>query len=175
MTARYPIILIVAAVVLLPACSGGKQHADLHRFMEEVKAKPAGEIEPLPNFPPYQAYKYQNIAKRSPFDPPRQVLADEISGRATVKPDESRRKEYLENFNFSSLSLVGTLERQGTLWALVNDGSGGIHRVTVGNHLGKNHGRVVSATSTKLDIVEIVPDGRGGWVERPRTLALREN
>jgi len=59
-------------------------------------------------------------------------------------------------------------------WALLSDGSGGIHRVTQGNHLGRNHGRVVAVHENKIDVVEIVPDGQGGWVERPRTLDMKE-
>ncbi len=71
--------------------------------------------------------------------------------------------------------MVGTLQRDGKTWALVDDGQGRIHRVTIGDYMGKNHGEIVSITETQVDIVEVVPDGKGGWVERPRTLALKEN
>ena len=53
-------------------------------------------------------------------------------------------------------------------------GAGGVYRVKVGDYLGRNHGRIVSVTESKIDVVEIVPDGEGGWLERPRSLALRE-
>jgi type IV pilus assembly protein PilP len=174
MIAWHRIGLAAFAALLLAACSG-EQHGDLRKFMSDVKARPAGEIEPIPTFPPYQAYKYSNVAMRSPFDPPQQVLSQEgLSGKAAVKPDESRRKQYLESFSIASLSMVGTLSRDGTIWALINDGSGGIHRVTVGDYLGRNYGRIVSITPLQVDVIEIVPDGKGGWVERPRTLALKE-
>jgi type IV pilus assembly protein PilP len=46
--------------------------------------------------------------------------------------------------------------------------------VKVGNYLGKNHGRIKMIDESRVEVVEIVPDGKGNWVERPRTLALRE-
>jgi type IV pilus assembly protein PilP len=69
--------------------------------------------------------------------------------------------------------MVGTLERGGENWALIRDPVGGIHRVQVGNYLGRNHGKIVELTETYLAVVEIVTDGTSdGWVERPRTIEL---
>lgn len=166
--------LVVALVVLLAGCSGST-HQDLEDYMAAVKGKPTGEIEPIPTFSPYKAYKYTAVALRSPFDRPLQaVAADGNYGRTAVAPDESRAREYLEGHNFASLSMVGTLAKDGVVWALVNDGAGGIHRVTSGNYMGKNHGKVTAVTRSLIEVVEIVPDGKNGWVERPRTLALKE-
>jgi len=97
-----------------------------------------------------------------------------LGKRTGVKPDLNREKEYLEEFNIAGLSMVGTLERSGVLWALVDDGDGGIHRVAQGNYLGKNHGVIVAASSRQIEVVEIVPDGVGGWVERPQVLQIVE-
>jgi type IV pilus assembly protein PilP len=55
----------------------------------------------------------------------------------------------------------------------VRDPDGGIHRVTEGNFLGRDHGKIVELTDTYLAVVEIVSDGTSdGWVERPRTIEL---
>jgi len=70
--------------------------------------------------------------------------------------------------------MVGIISMNEQIWSLVNDGSGGIHRVTAGNYMGKNHGRIISVTNSKINVVEVVPDGKGEWVERPRILALNE-
>lgn len=166
---------IAGVVLLLTACSGGSNE-DLRQYMNEVRSKPAGEIEAVPVFPPYQPFRYTAAAMRSPFDTPMPAMSPDGSyGRTAVAPDENRRKEYLESVNFASLSMVGTITKDGVIWALVNDGQGSIHRVRVGNYLGKNHGRVVALNKQQLDVIEIVPDGKNGWVERPRTLALKEN
>lgn len=166
---------IAGAMLVLSACSGGGNQ-DLYQYMNEVQAQPAGEIEPVPVFPPYQPFRYTAAAMRSPFDAPQlSMTADGSYGRTAIAPDESRRKEYLESVNFASLSMVGTITKDGVIWALVNDGQGSIHRVTVGNYLGKNHGKIVALNKQQVDVIEIVPDGKNGWVERPRTLALKEN
>ncbi|WP_286037014.1 pilus assembly protein PilP [Microbulbifer variabilis] len=148
---------------------------DLHQRMAEVERRPKGQIEPIPTFTPYSPYIYSAAAQRSPFTRP--VLESDqrlVGRRLEIAPDLSRRRELLESINFDALAMVGTISRDGQLWALIDDGNGGIHRVTVGNYLGKNHGRVVSATPTQLDVLEIIPDGTGGWIERPRALALEE-
>ncbi len=167
--------LTLITLVALTGCADSS-HDDLKEFIRETKARPSGEIEPIPTFRPYKAYKYTSVAMRSPFEPPQVSSTPENDyGEQVEPPDESRPKDILENFSFSQLNMVGTLKRDGKMWALVDDGQGRIHRVTLGDYMGKNHGRIVSISETQVDIVEIVPDGKGGWVERPRTLGLEEN
>lgn len=169
-------LITLACVVLASGCSGESQHRDLHDFMSEVEAKPSGEVEPLPTFRSYKTFSYGAMAMRSPFEPPLALATiASTSGDSKVQPpDENRKKEYLESYNFAALSMVGALSKNEHIWSLINDGSGGIHRVTTGNYMGKNHGRIISVTNSKIDVIEVVPDGQGEWVERPRTLALKE-
>lgn len=68
--------------------------------------------------------------------------------------------------------MVGTLERDGESSALVSSPDGLVSRVLVGNYLGQNHGRVVSILMDKVETMEIVPDGLGGWQRRPASLAI---
>ena len=112
---------------------------------------------------------------RAPFDRPIVVLNPlDLSPQNSVKPDSNRSKEYLEAFSVESLTMVGTLEKDGEFFALVNDELGSVHYVKEGNYLGKNHGKIVRATPTNIQIMEIISAG-GGWLERPRTLELRED
>lgn len=173
---RYLGLAALVGVVLTSGCSGDGQHADLQDFMAKVKERPSGVVDPLPTFRSYKTFGYGAMAMRSPFEPP-MILATtaSVSGDNKVEaPDENRKKEYLENYNFAAISMVGALSKDGHIWSLVNDGSGGIHRVTAGNYMGKNHGRITLVTNSKVDVIEVVPDGKGEWVERPRTLALKE-
>lgn len=169
------ITALFVGTLILTGCDLGSGDADLRAYVAEVKARPAGAIEPLPAFRPYEAFVYSAAALRSPFDLPvdveRRVYAK--SGN-NVKPDFTREKEYLEGFDLTSLAMVGTLRKGGTLWALIRDESGGIYWVTDGNYLGKNHGKIVETTETKVELIEIVSDGLDGWVERPSVLALSE-
>lgn len=167
------IALVVGSALLLAGC-GGDNFSDLDRFMEEKRARPGGVIAPIPTFKAYEAFAYSATALRSPFDRPIEVRdIQRLQAISAVKPDEDRPKEFLEQFTFDSLQMVGTLERGGEEWSLVKDPEGGIHRVSVGNYLGRNHGKVVEMTDTYVAVVEIVSDGtEDGWVERPRTLEL---
>lgn len=170
---NYPIFLGALLALVLTGCGDGGSHADLHAFMGQARVQPKGEIEPLPVFASYTHFPYSAMAMRSPFDAP--FTLDELAAgaRTSKAPDEKRPREPLEAFNFSSFSMRGGLRgADGVQWALVGDGKGGVYRVTLGNYIGRNHGRIVSVTDERLDVIEIVPDGRGGWLERPRTLSL---
>ena len=162
----------LALTASLTGC-GGSNFSDLEDFMLEAQESKGAGIEPLPAFVPYKSFIYSAAGLRSPFDAPVSVVLGDVSGQQADAPDPGRAREYLERFNFASLSMVGSVKDQnGVMWALVNDGEGAVHRVRESNYLGKNHGRVVLVSSTSLEVIETVTDGQGGWIERPRTLKL---
>ena len=168
--------LMLCGLLLLSlnGCGSGGDFADLQAYMDEVRARPKGAIEPLPKFQPYEAFTYNASSLRSPFQPPVKIdLAIKQKGSKVVKPNETRVKQFLEGFNIETFEMVGTLSNQEGTFALVR-GAGGVHRVKVGDYLGRNDGKIVSISEGKIDVVEIVPDGEGGWLERPRSLTLKE-
>lgn len=169
-------IAILLVAVALAGCSSNNNQ-DIIAFMEQVRAESANRIriEPLPAYPPYVAVVYQSAGQRSPFAPPRQVVASEISGTLTDAPDLSRPKEFLERFNLAELSMVGSIEHNGVRWGLIRDGEGSVHRVREGNYLGRNYGQVTRINESNLDLVETVVNGQGGWIERPRSMGIGEN
>ena len=169
---------LAPAVVLLSAlgvggCTGN-DFSDLDTFMEEKRSRPGGIIQPIPTFKAYEAFAYSATALRSPFTRPIEVREiAQLQAVAAIKPDQKRSKEFLEQFTFDSLRMVGTLERGADDWTLIRDPQGGVHRVRVGNFLGRDHGKIVDMTDTYLAVIEIVSDGtEDGWVERPRTIKL---
>ncbi len=166
----FPLMLIA----LLVGCDSNNDFADLQGFMADVKAKPKGAIEPLPKFKAYEAFTYNAVALRSPFQPPIKIdLVQREKGSKEIKPDETRVKQFLEGFNIETFEMVGTLKNETGSYALVK-GAGGVHRVRAGDYLGRNHGKIMTIDESKIDVMEIVPDGEGGWLERPRTLPLKE-
>ncbi len=168
-------IYFVLLLVLLVSCSSGGEHQDLRSYINDTKARPAGNIEPLPAFKPYEAFVYGAAAQRSPFDRPLEVKRRIIAAsNSDVKPDFNRAKEFLEGFDLGAIKMVGNLEKNAVLWALLSDPSGTIHWVKTGNYIGKNHGRIVETAENKVELIEIVSDGLDGWVERPRIIALSE-
>lgn len=165
--------LALTLPMLLAGCSDDS-FSDLQAFMEETRARPAGNIEPLPRFAPYEAFTYSATSLRSPFQPPIKIdLTQRERGSQDLKPDEDRVKQFLEGFNIEGFEMVGVLSNQEGMQALVR-GAGSVHRVRIGDYLGRNHGRITSIEEGRVDVVEIVPDGDGGWLERPRTLSLPE-
>lgn len=168
---RYIVLLGLALIVT--GCSSGGDHSDLDQFINEVKSRPQGKIEPLPPFRPYEAFVYSATGGRSPFDRPIEVKRRIIAqASSNVKPDFTRKKEILESFDLTGIEMVGNIEKDGTLWALLSDPSGTIHYVKDGNYVGKNHGKIVETSENKIELIEIVSDGLDGWVERPRVIAL---
>ena len=165
--------MIFAAASLLVAC-GGRDFSDLDSFMAEKRARPGGIIAPIPTFKAYEAFSYSATTLRSPFDRPIEVREiAQLQAISAVRPDDARAKEFLEQFTFDSLAMVGTLERGQGNWTLIKDPEGGVHRVMAGNFLGRHHGKIVEMTDSYVAVVEIVSDGtEDGWVERPRTIKL---
>ena len=165
--------LMAMLVVALSGC-GGNDFSDLDAFMAEKRARPGGIIAPIPTFKAYEAFGYSATTLRSPFERPIEVREiTQLQAVSAIKPDENRSKEYLEQFTLDSLSMVGTLDRGQANWVLIRDPQGGVHRVAVGNYLGRHHGKIVETTETYVAVTEIVSDGsEDGWVERPRTIKL---
>ncbi|SFR85889.1 type IV pilus assembly protein PilP [Marinobacter daqiaonensis] len=164
-------------VSALAGCTQDTGFSDLDRFMEETRAKPRGHVEPLPEFKAYEAFTYSAADRRSPFEPPIDVQLTMVdqAPESTVEPDLDRPREVLENYGLTELEMVGTLaSAEGNLFALIEDPDGGIHRVRRGNYMGNNYGRIIGISETRVELLEIVPNGQGGWVERPRTLSLEE-
>lgn len=165
--------MAMMALLFLTACGPSADYADLDVFMKNVDAKPKGNIKPLPPIETVPPFSYLASNQRSPFEPP--VVLKRVerqSGGPKVEPDLNRVKQYLERYSISQLSMVGTLAQGDATFALVQDNDGGVHRVQVGDFIGADHGKVRVVGETSIELVEIVPDGTGGWVERERTVAL---
>ncbi|WP_160105284.1 pilus assembly protein PilP [Pseudomonas izuensis] len=166
---------MVVVLVQLTGCGGGNDFSDLDAYMNEMRLRAPGKIEPTPTFRSYPTFTYNAANLRSPFS--RQVridLAGQQRGSRNVKPDPDRVKQYLEGFNIEQFEMVGTISNASGSFALLR-GAGGVHRLKVGDYLGRNDGRIVAINASQVDVVEIVPDGQGAWLERPRTLPLKEH
>lgn len=162
---------LFVSVVVLSGCTGDMN--DLRQYVEETKSKYQGSVEPLPQFQPYQSHTYSVSSYRAPFDKPATAQEQEVATTNNgPTPDVQRRKEPLEFFPLDALLMVGTLEQKGEVWGLVKDPEGTIHRVQPGNHMGQNFGEIISIGEDSIDLMEIIPDGLGAWIERKASLTL---
>jgi type IV pilus assembly protein PilP len=160
--------LLLAMSVILMSCAS--DNTDLHEFIEQTRSKHLGSVQPLPQFKPYQNFTYSASDLRDPFEPAFQVEEEEqVNG---LRPNSQRPKEPLENFPMDTLRMVGILEQNDQTWGLIKDPQNVVHRVQVGNYAGQNEGQIVSVSEDKIELIEIIPDGLGGYIERNATLGI---
>lgn len=164
---------ILAAGLGLTGCSSDMD--DLDQYINDVKARPGGRIEPLPEITPYEVFAYVADAEgfRSPFVPDVPQAAASGPGGGT-RPDMNRSREFLEQFPLDTLQMVGTLELGDATYGLVQTQDGLIHRVVAGNYMGQNDGRIVAITDSEIEVVEIISDGIGGYLEREAAVSLSD-
>ena len=168
-------LLTLSLIISITACAdGGNQ--DLRQWVDQIKAKEATGIEPLPEIRPYEAYIYSAKHLRSPFQSARPEAIGELGSLEScgtdVRPDPNRVREELEDYALQSLKMVGSMTQENVFWALIKQDSGSIHKVQIGNHLGLNHGQIVNISEQNLQLMETVPNGQGCWEARPMTLEV---
>jgi type IV pilus assembly protein PilP len=161
--------LVIGAVCFAATTLTGCASKDdeLEQFIVDTKKEPGGRVEPLPELKPYESYTYESSNMRSPFMP-----GGSGGAAASLRPDSRRNREFLEQFSLDTLRMVGTLRLADRTYGLVKTKDGLVHRVLPGNYMGQADGRVTEITPSKINVVEIVPDGLGGYIERPAALAL---
>jgi type IV pilus assembly protein PilP len=159
-------VLGLVTVAGLTACS--TEQDDLEEWIAEVKKRPGGRIEPLPEVKPYETFAYNAADQRSPFS----IMSP--AGPSGVRPDSKRNREFLEQFSLDTLSMVGTLKLGGRAYGLVQTKDGLVHRVLPGQYMGQNDGKITSISDSKISLLEIVPDGMGGYMERPAAIGLTD-
>jgi type IV pilus assembly protein PilP len=169
MTKALRIVLSAAVLAVVGGCSDDTDQ--LRAQITEIKGRPGGRIEPLPEVKPYETFAYPAADQRSPFEP---GVPASASGPNAIRPDASRPREFLEQFSLDTLKMVGTLRLQARTYGLVQTKDGLVHRVLPGSHLGQNDGRIAAIEEGKISLIEIVPDGMGGFIERPAALALSD-
>jgi type IV pilus assembly protein PilP len=165
------VAILAFAGGLLAGCGSG-DFSDLREFIADVDGRPSTPIKPLPPFTQAEPFAYEAMGLRSPFEPPVVVKPSQRPTGPQVKPNPNRIKQYLEQFTIAALSMVGTLSQGPAMYALIQDGDGGVHRVEQGDYMGTDHGKIQSIDEAELELIEIVPDGTGSWVERIRTVSL---
>ena len=169
MTTAKRIALVAAVLATVAGCSSDLD--DLQARITEVKSRPGGRIEPLPEVKPYETFSYAATSLRSPFV---QGLPATATAPGALRPDLNRPREFLEQFSLDTLRMVGTLRMNGRTYGLIQTQDGLVHRVLPGNRVGQSDGRITAVEEGKISLIEIVTDGMGGFIERPAAIALSE-
>ena len=175
MSTAMRLALLLLVVAMLPACSRSvtsspNDPSNLKIWVAEVEKRPPPALEPLPVMQQFETFEYAAQSMRDPFS---NAFSAESSS-AGPRPDPNRRKQPLEEFPLDSLDMVGTIGVGGAQVALVMAPDKVTYRVRTGMYMGQSEGRVTLVSDDRIDLVELIPDGAGGWMERPASIAMDE-
>ncbi|MBE1158938.1 pilus assembly protein PilP [Dyella acidiphila] len=160
------LFLLAGTALMLAGCTRGM--SDLRDWVAQEKAKRGAPIPPLPVIKTFETFTYTDQDKRDPFSP----SPDELNQNNGPRPDEGRARQPLEAYSLDSLRMVGTIGMGANIQALIKDPGGVIHRVQKNEYMGQNYGHITAISSDRVDLVELVSNGNGGWMERPASIAL---
>ena len=170
-------------IILLNGCDN-KEMTELKRYTETTLAKPGRPVEPLPPIKPFIRYLYtaEKEGLRDPFEPFFFGISGGESSETLEETGQDRyaqeilthNKEELEYFELDSLRMVGTLEESGKLWGIIRDQDGLIYKVSNGNYMGRNFGKVETINEGEIRLREIIQGPNGKWAERSAKLSLEE-
>jgi type IV pilus assembly protein PilP len=173
MSQRLGLTAMAFAAVVLAGCA--ESRSELDAYIAEVKQRPGKPLPPLPVMKRFETFEYAAQELRDPFT---QVSASseeqtsETVAGSGPRPDKTRRHEELEGFPLDSLDMVGTIGGGSDIFGLVKDPSGVVHRVRPNNYLGQNDGHITGIYEDRIELVELFPNGLGGYEERRSAIAL---
>ncbi len=166
---------LIAMVALVAAALGGcgtSGTADLAGWVKAERARVKPRIDPLPEIKTRESFVYTASNLADPFAPFN--LKPQTAAASGPRPDTNRRREPLEEYPLDALKMVGTLSRANQSWAVVMAPDGAVFRAKVGDHMGQNFGRIKKITESKIDLVELIQNPIGEWIEREASLAIVE-
>jgi type IV pilus assembly protein PilP len=166
----WPRLAILTALTsaLLAGC-GGDPNQELRQWMDSQAKTMKGKVDTFPPVKPYVPFAYNAFDLPDPFKP-RKI--EPARGTSKLAPDLNRRREPLESYPIESLRMVGTLERDKTIYALVRANDRTVYQVRSGNYMGQNFGIITSITESDVRLRELVQDSAGDWAERQSRLLL---
>ncbi|MFT5110974.1 MAG: type IV pilus assembly protein PilP [Parasphingorhabdus sp.] len=171
---RLPAQAFVAAmIVMLAGCLPDSSLSDLRRFTREAYQDRSPEVDPLPAMEPYEGFRYGASDEPEPFSA--ENLRDtepQQNDLVLEKFQPERRREHLEQFPLDALTMVGAMFQETGSWALIGTPDGGTHRVTLGNHLGQQNGKIIEINEQDVVLREVVRGPAGQWEERKTTITL---
>lgn len=170
---------LLCLVLVLAACSSSGQD-ELPLWMQAERNGIKPKVTPIPEPTRFIPQAYSSERLQEPFST--EKLASALRGSPAVTPGNStliepelnRRKQPLEAYPLDTMLMVGSLDQQGQLVALVKVDAL-LYQVRPGSYLGQNYGRVNRITETEIVLREIVQDSAGEWIERPAALQLQED
>ncbi len=166
--------VILGLGLSLGACSNDQD--ELRQWMEQQRREIKPSVTPLQPPKKFDPQPYNMAEAVDPFSSQKLTVALKQEARqpnSLLAAELNRRKEPLEAYPLDSMSMVGSVNKQGLPFALLRVDTL-LYQVKVGDYLGQNYGRITRIGETEIALREIVQDAAGEWIERPATLQLQE-
>jgi len=176
-TASWPRPLWLPLFLCLPlAGCGDSDVQEVKQWMADEQKVARVYVKPLQEPKTFIPFAYTAKDVIDPFSPNKLLaeLAKAAKSSGAFKPDMDRRKEALESYPLDTIKMVGSLQKAGVTFALLQIDKL-VHQVKVGQHLGQNFGQVTSVNDEGIAIKEIVQDAGGDWVVRMTKLELQDS
>lgn len=167
-------LLCLSALALLAACSAETE--ELQQWMDQQRREAKPNVTPLQPPTKFNPEPYSAAQAVEPFSPQKLSVALKQEARqpnSVLAAELNRRKEPLEAYPLDSMSMVGSVAKQGQPFALLRVDNL-LYQVKVGDYLGQNYGRITGIAETEIALREVVQDAAGEWTERSATLQLQE-
>lgn len=158
---------------LLSACGDQPRISEIEQQLQDLRDRPSGQIDPIPEFPETPLPRYNQGDRRDPFTPDQvAAIQPEPIIDTSLAPDPDRRRSPLERWSLNELSLRGTMQIGQQIRALILTPEGELVTVGVGDYLGQDHGRITAISSQRIQLTELTHAGHGNWQERDQELKL---
>jgi type IV pilus assembly protein PilP len=169
-----PLLMAAAlAASLLAGCDSDER--EVRDWMAEVQRDTKPTVKPLAEPKDFIPYAYAAKDSTDPFSPNKlmtELAKADVASADPNKPDLQRPRELLETFPLDTMHMVGTMEKGGTGYALVQIDRA-LYQVKPGQRIGQNFGIVTRVSDDAVNIREVVQDAAGEWVERMAKLELQ--
>ncbi|MGO2076502.1 MAG: pilus assembly protein PilP [Pseudoalteromonas sp.] len=168
------LILVLSVAFILSACNDDTTKQK--EFIDQVKASTTPKVEPILELTQFEHFEYNAGKMRSPFVAPQPeiIQSNLVQVKNCLHPDPERPREPLEKYPLDNLAMKGTLGSNSKAWALIKAADNTLHRVSVGDYLGLQHGEIKEVKSDYIQLLELIPDGSGCWKERLTKLEMLE-
>jgi type IV pilus assembly protein PilP len=167
---------LMSAALLLAGC-GDSDVKEVRDWMDQVKRETRPAVKPLSEPKDFIPYAYAAKEAVDPFS--QDKLLSQLAKAAETapdpnKPDLKRPRELLESFPLDTMHMVGTMQKAGVNYALVQIDRA-VYQVRAGQRIGQNFGIVTHVGDEAINIREVVQDAAGEWVERMAKLELQQS
>ncbi len=179
MSFKLPVFLmLLTPMLLLTAGCFGSKDDELQQWMLTQRGNTPAKVTPISEPKKFKPQAYDQMTTMEPFNNQKLLQAlrrdssQSAANLALISPELARNKESLESFPLDAVSMVGSLNKNNALVALLRVDKL-LYQVKVGNYVGQNYGRITKITDSEIALREIAQDAAGEWIERKVNLQLQ--